>query len=164
MSDSITLRPLCSQDVDHFLTWGGDPEVTRSLFWDHYDDRETARKFLETIAEKHPWFMAICLGQTPVGAVTLDRGTNRASCRAELGYVVARSHWGRGIATEAVKQALHRGFKDLDVARIEAWVDPENPGSIRTLEKGGLAREAFLKNYLVHRGRMRDRLLYAKTS
>src|SRR5689334_19256634 len=34
-SMSITLRPLVASDVDAFLTWGGDPTVTQSLFWDH---------------------------------------------------------------------------------------------------------------------------------
>jgi RimJ/RimL family protein N-acetyltransferase len=75
---------------------------------------------------------------------------------------LAKAYWGMGIATEAVKQATERGFSDLDIVRIEALVDPENIGSIRVLEKAGFSREAYLKNYVVHRARIRDRIIYAK--
>ena len=77
--------------------------------------------------------------------------------------MLARSHWGKGIATQAMRLALSRGFTDLGVRRIEALVDPENHASIRVLEKAGMSREAVLGNYIIHRGRVRDRLLFAKT-
>lgn len=159
----IALRPLIADDVDAFLTWAGDPEVTRSLFWDHYGDRTLAEKFLQEIAEPHPWFMAILMDGTPVGAVTLDKGKGRAAHRAELGYVIAKSFWGQGIATEAVQLALEKGFQDLGIERIEAFVDPNNLGSVRVLEKAGLEREGYLKKYVIHRGQVRDRYIYGKT-
>ncbi|WP_437984868.1 GNAT family N-acetyltransferase [Sorangium sp. So ce117] len=158
----VSLRPLCAGDLDAFMTWASDPEVTRSLFWDSYQDRERARRFLADVAESHPWFMAICLDATPVGAITLDRRSGAASCRAELGYVLARGHWGRGITTRAASLALDRGFADLGVARIEAYVDPDNVASMRVLEKAGMVREGHLRCYLMHRGAVRDRYLYAK--
>lgn len=161
-SASVSLRPLRAADAEAFMTWAGDPETTRSLFWDHYTDLESARAFLTRVAEAHPWFMAVCLDGIPVGAVTLDRGEGRAARRAELGYVIARAHCGKGVATAAVRLALARGFDDLGLERIEAFVDPENAGSVRVLEKAGLVREAHLRRYLVHRGRTRDRFVYAK--
>lgn len=159
----VSLRPLKSTDVDAFLTWAGDPEVTWNLFWDHYTDVEVARSFLRDVAEKHPWFMGICLGGIPVGAITLDHGKYRASVRAELGYVISKALWGKGIATAAVKIALEQGFKDLGVQRIEALVDPENTGSIKVLEKSGFEKEGVLTKYVVHRGKIRDRSIYAIT-
>jgi RimJ/RimL family protein N-acetyltransferase len=160
---SITLRPLLSSDAKAFMAWGGDPEVTQPLFWDHYTDLELAKKFLKDVAEKHPWFMAICLNELPVGAITLEKGKLRASVRAELGYVISKNFWNKGITSEAVKIALQRGFKDLDVKRIEAYVDPDNKGSIKVLQKNGFLLEGNLKKYVLHRGKIRDRLLYAIT-
>ena len=159
----LNLRPLKASDVDAFMTWGGDPKVTASLFWDAYTDRELAAQFLRDVAEKQPWFMAIIYEDQPVGAITLDRGAGRAVIRAELGYVVAKKYWGKGIATQAVKLALQRGFTDLNLERIEALVAPENEASIRVLEKSGMEREAFLKKYVIHRGRLRDRFIYGLT-
>jgi [ribosomal protein S5]-alanine N-acetyltransferase len=160
---SITLRPLVSSDAEAFMAWGGDPEVTQSLFWDHYKDVDSARKFIQDVAEKHPWFMAICLDGVPVGAITLEKGKNRASMRAELGYVIAKSYWNKGITSKAIKLAIQRGFRDLDIQRIEAYADPENKGSVRVLEKNGFSFEGTLKKYVIHRGKIRDRVLYALT-
>jgi RimJ/RimL family protein N-acetyltransferase len=163
MNLKFTLRPLTRDDSQAFMSWGGDPVVTQPLFWDAYQEEAQAAEFLKQVAEKHPWFMAICIENQPVGAITLDRGAGRGSCRAELGYVVARAQWGNGIATAAVKQALERGFKDLDIKRIEATVDPENGASIKVLQRAGFVREGLLENYVIHRGAIRDRYVYAKT-
>jgi len=162
--NKITLRPLMSSDAEAFMKWGGDSEVTRSLFWDHYTDVDTAKKFLSDVAEMHPWFMAICLNGDPVGAITLDKGKFRASVRAELGYVIAKEFWNKGIVSEAVKETLRLGFQDLSIVRIEALVDPENVGSIKVLEKNGFQFEGKLKKYVIHRGQVRDRLLYSYTT
>ena len=160
--ESITLRPLMATDVDAFMSWGGDPDVTKSLFWDHYQRIEDAQDFLKKVAESHPWYMAICINNVPVGGITLDVGKGRAHCRAELGYVIAKAHWGQGVATAAVMLALTKGPAELGVSRIDAFVDPENHGSIKVLKKAGMIEEALLKKYVVHRGQIRDRLLFCK--
>lgn len=162
IDDSVTLRPLRGTDVEAFMTWAGDPVTTHPLFWDHYTDLAAARAFLIRVAEAHPWFMAVCVAGTPVGAITLDRGEDRAARRAELGYVIARPQTGKGVATAAVRLALARGFQDLDINRIEAFVDPDNVGSVRVLEKAGLIREAHLRDYVLHRREIKDRYVYAK--
>ena len=159
--DFITLRPLQEVDAAAAFKWTGDNEVVAPLFWDAHPDEESTRIFLRDVATRHPWFMAICDHGVPVGAITLDRGSGRAASRAELGYVLRRSAWGRGIATQAVKLTLARGFNDLSVVRIEAFVDPENSASIRVLEKAGMQREAVLRRYVTHRGRVRDRIVFS---
>lgn len=158
----VSIRPLTGKDAAAFLTWAGDPAVTESLFWDAYRDEKTAKAFLEAVCESHEFFYAICWEGQPVGAVTLDRGKSpRAAHRAELGYVLAKAFWGRGIATAAVQLATARGFQKLALRRIEAFVDPDNVGSYRVLEKAGFKKEALLQKYVTHRGRLRDRLVFA---
>lgn len=157
----ISLRPLLASDCEAAFKWTGDSQVTRSLFWDAHESVQATEEFLKSVAEPHPWFMAICLNDYPVGAITLDKGKGRSDCRAELGYVLAKDNWGQGIATEAIRQCLTRGFEDINVSRIEAFVDPENIGSFKALEKAGLKKEATLANYVVHRGQVRDRFVYA---
>jgi RimJ/RimL family protein N-acetyltransferase len=159
----VTIRKLTSSDLKAFMTWGGDPQVTHSLFWDHYQNQEEALTFLKNIVDPHPWFKAICLNGTPIGAITLDQGKARGVQRAELGYVLAKDYWGKGYATEAVKLALESGFQDLGVCRIEAYVDPANLGSVKVLQKSGMEQEAYLKQYVVHRRVIKDRLVFAKT-
>lgn len=159
----VELRPLKSEDLEDFWIWASDQRVTKSLFWDAYTTKEAALDFLNKVANPHPWFMAILVDGRPVGAVTLDQRTGGARIRAELGYVLAFDYWGKGIVTEAVKLAIAKGFQELPIERIEALVDPDNLGSVKVLENAGLKREGLLQKYVLHRGIVRDRYIYAVT-
>jgi ribosomal-protein-alanine N-acetyltransferase len=80
---------------------------------------------------------------------------------AEFGYVLARSAWGRGYATEAATAVLAYAFGHLGLHRVAATCDPANTGSRHVLEKTGLQYEGHLHDYLYIRGEWRDRLLFA---
>jgi RimJ/RimL family protein N-acetyltransferase len=65
--------------------------------------------------------------------------------RAEIGFALGRSHWGQGLASEAVELLIGFAFDTLDLHRIEADVDPRNDRSIQLLERQGFQREGFLR-------------------
>ena len=67
------------------------------------------------------------------GACGLGR---RTSGTVELGYWIARAHWGRGFATEAGR-ALIAIARALGIGRLEASHFIDNPASGRVLEKLG---------------------------
>ncbi|MBN1211544.1 MAG: GNAT family N-acetyltransferase [candidate division Zixibacteria bacterium] len=56
----------------------------------------------------------------------------------EIYYGMGRESWGRGYATEAARELLRYGFENLKLERIVAIVLPDNPASIRVVEKIGL--------------------------
>src|ERR1700722_12529388 len=56
----------------------------------------------------------------------------------EIGFVLARQAWGRGIATEIGEAQLAFGFEQLNCRRLLGLVDPRNGPSIHVLEKLGL--------------------------
>mgnify|MGYP001124676596 CR=1 FL=1 len=70
-----------------------------------------------------------------VGACGLGR---RPSGAVELGYWIARAHWGRGVATEACS-ALVEIARTLRLPSLEASHFLDNPASGRVLEKLGFA-------------------------
>ncbi|XP_062209047.1 uncharacterized protein LOC133910799 [Phragmites australis] len=81
-----------------------------------------------------------------VGAVSVAPTAER--CRGELGYVLARAHWGKGVATAAVRRALGAVFAEVGrLARVEAPVDVDNPASQRVAEKAGFRREGVLRGH-----------------
>ncbi|SCA63586.1 hypothetical protein SCG7086_AW_00230 [Chlamydiales bacterium SCGC AG-110-P3] len=160
---TITLTPLSINHLEDFLEWATDDEVTKHLLWNSYSSPSEAKTFLETVVAQHPWFKAICVDKKIIGSITLDRGTGCKSCKAELGYVVAKKYWSRGYGTAAVKEALRTGFKELDVERIEALVDPDNIASQKILEKCGFVREGCLASYILHKGMLRDRIIFGIT-
>lgn len=82
-------------------------------------------------------------------------------CRGGLGFVVDRTYWGRGLATEAAGQLVAIGFEDLGLERLEATCRPANVGSVTVLERVGFQREGLLREHVLSRGHRQDSLLYA---
>ena len=162
----VLLRPFVVDDVPAVLTYASDPEVTRHLQWDAYDDPATAAAFIRsTLAGGDAWFArAIVLRDTGtvIGGADL-RVVSPPDRRAELGYGLARAYWGHGYATEAAGLLVRFGFDRLDLLRIQAACAVENERSIRTLERLGLRREGRLAQYRWKAGTARDLFLYAIT-
>lgn len=82
--------------------------------------------------------------------------------RGEVGYILRRETWGRGLPTEVAGLLLRCGFDELRLHRLWATCDPANAASIRVLEKVGMRREGLLReHYLAHDGTWRDAVVYA---
>jgi ribosomal-protein-alanine N-acetyltransferase len=60
--------------------------------------------------------------------------------RAEIGYILGRAAWGKGIATEAAHACLWYGFEHLGYEEIGAGAKRENVASLRVIEKLGMRR------------------------
>jgi ribosomal-protein-alanine N-acetyltransferase len=56
---------------------------------------------------------------------------------ADFAFVFAPEHWGRGVAFEACRVALHILAGDFGVRALFATVDPRNSRSIRLLQRLG---------------------------
>ena len=64
---------------------------------------------------------------------------------AEIGYFIGEAYWGKGIATEAVRQLIDYIQKNFDLVRIYAEVFDYNKASMRVLEKNGFYLECIRK-------------------
>ncbi len=56
----------------------------------------------------------------------------------EVGYLLAKDHWGRGLATEGAVASLRFGFETLGLACVIALVHPENAASMNVIRKLGM--------------------------
>ncbi len=67
----------------------------------------------------------------------------------ELGYRLARAHWGRGFGTEAARAVRDYAFQALSLTRLVALIDPGNTVSLRVAEKLGMRyeRDVMLPEY-----------------
>jgi RimJ/RimL family protein N-acetyltransferase len=59
----------------------------------------------------------------------------------EVGWHVKRSHWRRGIATEAARECCRYAFEDLGMTRLISLIRPENVPSRGVAEKLGMTVE-----------------------
>jgi [ribosomal protein S5]-alanine N-acetyltransferase len=56
----------------------------------------------------------------------------------EVAYLLDRSLWGKGLATEAARAIAGHAFATLPVPRLIAMIDPANTASRRVAEKIGM--------------------------
>lgn len=81
---------------------------------------------------------------------------------AGVGYWLAPSARGRGQAARAVALLTEWGLRPGHFHRVEAWVEPGNHASVRTLERCGFRHEGRLRSFLAIGGRRSDVLVLAR--
>lgn len=125
--------------------------------------REKIRESIYQAGENREYSFGIFEHDTHkmIGHISLYSIKRMPFLSALIGYSVDERYIGQGIASEAVKILVDFGFKRLGLHRIEAYVSPENHGSVRVLEKAGLVREGLLKQFLYINGRWVDHYYYA---
>jgi ribosomal-protein-alanine N-acetyltransferase len=65
----------------------------------------------------------------------------------EVGYILRRSAWGNGYATEACRRLVQFAFEETELDEIVAVTDPENAVSQKVLRKCGLRDEGSRRAY-----------------
>jgi ribosomal-protein-alanine N-acetyltransferase len=65
----------------------------------------------------------------------------------EAAYILRRDRWGRGYATEALREVLRIGHDDLGLDRIVALAYPENDASRHVMEKAGMRSDGAVEAY-----------------
>jgi ribosomal-protein-alanine N-acetyltransferase len=81
---------------------------------------------------------------------------------AGIGYWIVPSARRRGIASRAISLLSDWGLGAGGLARIEAWVEPDNVGSQRVLEMNGYLLEGRLRSFLTFGDRRADVLVYSR--
>ena len=124
-------------------------------------DAEDFIKFLLYAEKDTQYVYAICVDGNPVGSIGVHRKDNIHRLTGELGYYIAEPYWGKGIATEAVRQICSYVFEDTDIVRIFATPYVFNESSCRVLEKAEFQFEGILRKNAIKNGQMLDMKMYA---
>lgn len=148
----LLLRPLTERDAECLLALYGNEEFMRYSGMDLWRSLDDAQNFLIRAAGQARDGMAIrkalLLDHQFIGTCSL-LNIDSHDRRCEIGYGLAPTHWGLGLAREAVEAMLEHAFTRLSMRRIEAYVDPRNLASIRILECFGFRLEGTLKEHLL---------------
>lgn len=151
-TDRLLLRALAESDLESLFALYAHADFMRYAGTDPWLNLDEATNFLarnmKQAAEGSAIRMALLLDDRFVGTCSL-LSIDRHHRRCEIGYGLAPSHWGMGLASEAVAAMLEQAFKGLSIRRIEATVDPRNLASIRILERLGFRLEGTLRERLL---------------
>ena len=134
---TVRLRPVVEADLEAFYEQQADPESVRLAAVPARSRDEHFPHWRKVLADENT--LARTIGVDGANAGHIVSFLRDGVGEREVGYWLARSHWGRGIATEALAQ-----FLVLETRRpLIAHVATHNPGSRRVLEKCGftVARE-----------------------
>jgi RimJ/RimL family protein N-acetyltransferase len=140
-TERLTLRMLRESDFEAYAEICADPEVMRYIG----DGQALARP----MAWRN---LALMVGHWSLRGYGIWAAQERSSGDLvgrigfwnpdgwpgfELGWMLRRSFWGRGYATEAARAALQYAFTRLEQPRVISLIHPENAASIRVAQRLG---------------------------
>jgi len=145
-------KPVLKDAEAIFRSYAQDSEATRYVSWRSHDTVAQTRKFLRACAagwkERKAFHWAITRkdNQQLIGMISARVDGHKW----ELGYVLARPHWGKGYMTEAVRKVVEWALRQREIYRVWAVCDVDNLGSARVMGKAGMKREGILRRWSVH--------------
>lgn len=153
LTPRLALRKPRPEDAGFiFASYGRDSEVTRYLTWRPHpsvrDAEAAVQRFLEGWQRGTTFSWLIFDRET--GELAGSLAARKDETGFNLGYLLARSYWGRGLMVEAIEAVVNWAFTDPTVFRIWAICDCENGASARVLEKAGFQREGVLRRWSIH--------------
>jgi ribosomal-protein-alanine N-acetyltransferase len=146
-TDRLRLRQWRQEDLEPFAALNADPAVMRYLPGPltREESDALATDLRVGIAERGygVWAVEVAGGVPFVGYVGLAESHFSAAFTpaVQVGWRFARTHWGRGYATEAARAALAFGFGELALPEIVSWTAQPNEASRRVMERLGMSRD-----------------------
>lgn len=147
----LTLRPWKQADLKDLFEYASVPGVGEMAGWKHHADEQVSQKILDMFIEEKKTF-ALDLNGKAIGSFGIEEYDEELfpefadkRCR-EIGYVLSRSYWGRGLMPEAVRAVLRYLFEEMDLDVVFCGHYLRNSQSARVQEKCGFHHYAFGKH------------------
>ena len=162
----LILRRIAMSDAKDIFAYSADEEVARHVLW-------TAQKSLSEAKAYCKYMMRRYRNDEPASWGIIEKATghlvgtigymdyNEDNATVEVGYSLAHWLWNGGYMTEALARVIDYTFDAMEINRIEAQHELDNPASGRVMEKCGMTREGVLRQRLYNKGKYVDVALYA---
>ncbi|MGP6140122.1 MULTISPECIES: GNAT family N-acetyltransferase [unclassified Jeotgalibaca] len=159
-SERLILRPVTLEDAPDMFDYASDEETTRYVFERHQTIKDTE----ETIGI---FFLANPIGKYAIelrseGKMigTIDIRVDEANKKGEIGYALSRHYWGNGYMTEACGAILELAFEKLQLEKVYAMYDKDNPASGRLMRRLGMKKEGVARHNRIHKGKSVTDIFY----
>jgi RimJ/RimL family protein N-acetyltransferase len=159
-TERLSIRPSTADDADAMFDIRSRPEVADWLPVLPIDRQAWRERFADP--EKLAMTLAFELDGEVIGDLYLsvtdawaqaEVADQAKGTQAEIGWVVAPEHGGKGYGTEGAAALLRICFEDLGLRRVQALCFADNVASWRIMEKLGMRREEYALRDSLHRTR-----------
>lgn len=142
-TERLILRPWRQSDLEDLYTYASEDGVGELAGWVHHRDREETQAVLDSfIGQKKAFALELKETGHVVGSLGIEEYDAQVFDEPrlygrELGYVLSREYWGRGLMTEAVGAVINYCFQELHYDFLTCGHFIRNDRSRRVIEKCG---------------------------
>lgn len=162
----LLMRRLKPGDAQDIFAYASDPEVTQYMLWETHKSIDDSKAFIDFTLGRYEkdeageWGIVLKETRSLIGCLGFA-WADMKNKRAEIGYVLAKPYWGRGIIPEAAGRVLRFAFEDMGLNRIECYHLMPNEKSGRVMQKLGMSYEGTAREETFAKGRFWDVKQYA---
>lgn len=151
--EKIRLRKIKLEDGNELFKYYSNENVHRYLDWNGPKTLERSYEVIKIWNKGYidGWIIRFAIADKVtdkiIGTIFLNEFQGK---RAEVGYELSENYWRNGIMSEAIKEVISFGFKELGLVRIQAFVCEENIASRSLLKKFNFKEEGYLRKFECH--------------
>ena len=143
-TERLILRPWDEKDLNDFFEYASVDGVGQMAGWQPHVNIEISKMVLDMfISGKKTFAVQLKENNKVIGSLGIEElsmipeGEYQSLPGREIGYVLSKAYWGKGLMPEAVKRVIKYCFEDRDCEYLLCSCSPANIQSRRVMEKNG---------------------------
>ena len=144
-TERLILRPFKQSDLDDFYEYASVEGVGEMAGWKHHESKEKSQIILDLFINEDKTFAIVLKENNQViGSLGVEEyGMEQALSEffdyngREIGYVLSKDYWGKGLMPEAVKAVIDYLFNDINLDFLTCGYYEFNNQSKKVQEKCG---------------------------
>jgi len=162
----VILRPVKRSDIQYFLKWFNDPEVTQYLAMYLPMTEMAEEKWIEELGARANTDVLFVIEaieddvNKAIGSMGLH-GISPKDHFATFGIAIGeKDYWSKGYGTEAAQLIIKYGFEQLNLHRVSSSAFSFNERSLRLHRKVGFQEEGRQREALFKNGEYHDLVVF----
>ena len=150
-TERLILRRYTETDAEPmYANWASDPEVSKYLTWPPHSSVEVTKSLVTDWITRYEnpdyynWVIELKETGEVVGNISGVEVIEKIEA-IEIGYCMGKAWWGRGIMPEALCAVMNYLFDEVEMNRVYARHDVNNPKSGRVMQKAGMKYEGTMR-------------------
>lgn len=162
----LILKQIQQEDIQNIYNGLSNPEVIKyyGISFDTLEATKEQMVWFKNLEETETgiwWRICSKESNTFYGAGGFN-GLSKEHKKAEIGFWLLPDFWGKGFMQEAFPIICNYGFENLNLNRIEGFVDSENKNCKKAIEKMNFKLEGTMRECEIKNGKYLNVDIYSK--